>query len=216
MASLRDLPEPEAMSLLHNLRGDTNPEVLANALRSNVNLPHGFAPQTLEADIVRQISPASAISRLGKESLAASRDSSTDASRSLSGTATPTEAVAIWFRAPQDADFVEHLLNLYFCWVHPFYQLFSRDHFVDDMGCGGTTFCSALLVNALLAVACSYSDRASARVESNKPATAGDHFFADAKSLLDSTDRPSLTTVQALGLMSIRETSHGRDSNGYQ
>jgi hypothetical protein len=29
-------------------------------------------------------------------------------------------------------------------------------------------------------------------------------------------EKPSLSMVQALGIMSFRETSHGRDSNGYQ
>ena len=145
-----------------------------------------------------------------------SRESSTEDSQSLSGTATPKETSAIWFAIPQDADLVEHLLNLYFCWVHPFYQLFSRDHFIHNMGRGGTGFCSAMLVNALLANACHYSDRPSARGDPRNPSTAGDQFFAEAKRLLDKTERPSLTTVQALGLMSIREASQGRDSNAYQ
>lgn len=73
-----------------------------------------------------------------------------------------------------------------------------------------------MLVNALLAVACHYSDRPAARMAGNSSNTAGDHFFAEAKQLLDKTDTPSLTTVQALGIMSIRESSQGRDSNGYQ
>lgn len=214
VASLRSLPESEAISLLHNLRSDTNPETLATALRSNVSLPHSFASQTLEADFARQISPAR--SRFDYKLLDVSRESSTDDSLSLSGTATPTDTPAIWFRTPQDADFVEHLLNLYFCWIHPFYQILSRDHLVHDMGRGSTEFCSAMLVNALLAFACHYSDRPSARADPNKPNTAGDQFFAEAKRLLDITNNPSLTTVQALGIMSVRETSQGRDSNGYQ
>ena len=214
VASLRSLPEAEAISLLHSLRNDASPETLASALRSDVRLPHSFAPQTLEADLARQISPASTSSRF--ESKTISRESSTDESQSLSGTATPMETAATWFRTPQDAEFVEHLLNLYFCWIHPFYQLFSRDHFVHEMGRGGTEFCSAMLVNALLAFACHYSDRPSARTDNDNPCTSGDYFFAEAKRLLDRTNQPSLTTVQALGVMSIRETSQGRDSNGYQ
>ena len=55
-----------------------------------------------------------------------------------------------------------------------------------------------------------------ARTDLNNPSTAGDFYYAEARRLLDSSDKPSLTTVQALGIMSLREASAGRDSNGYQ
>ena len=45
--------------------------------------------------------------------------------------------------------------------------------------------------------------------------TAGDEFFAEARRQLDGMEQPSLTTVQALAIMSIREMSHGRESSGY-
>jgi hypothetical protein len=216
VASLRALPVDEAISLFHSLRSDTSPDALADALRNNVKLPPSFASQTLEADFARQISPAPTKSRFDKKPLPLSRESSTDDSPSISSTATPAEPPAVWFAAPEDAELVQHLLNLYFCWVHPFYQLFSRDHFLHDMGRGRTEFCSAMLVNALLAIACHYSDRPAARTAGGGSNTAGDHFFAEAKRLLDRTEKPSLTTVQALGIMSVREASQGRDSNGYQ
>ncbi|KAK3055380.1 hypothetical protein LTR09_003934 [Extremus antarcticus] len=55
VASLRSLPETEAVSLLHNLRNETSPEMLAAALRSNVRLPHSYTPQTLEADLADEV-----------------------------------------------------------------------------------------------------------------------------------------------------------------
>ena len=81
---------------------------------------------------------------------------------------------------------------------------------------GHTDSCSAMLVHAIMAMACHYSDRSLARANPHDPSTAGDHFFAEAKRLLDQDQTPCLTTVQALGLLSVRETSHGRDSYGYQ
>ena len=217
VASLRTLPEDEAISLLRNLRSDTSPDQLADILRNNVRLPPSFASETLEADFARQMSPSASSSRVDKKKLTVmSRDSSTDDSPSVSTTVTPIDTPTVWFATPQDAELIQHLLNLYFCWVHPFYQLFSRDHFLHDMGRGRTEFCSAMLVNALLSIACHYSDRPAARTIGGGSNSAGDHFFTEAKSELDRTDKPSLTTVQALGLMSIREASQGRDSNGYQ
>ncbi|RKK64716.1 hypothetical protein BFJ69_g16586 [Fusarium oxysporum] len=45
------------------------------------------------------------------------------------------------------------------------------------------------------------------------PPSAGDHFFKESQRLFDqATDHHSLTTVQALGIMSIREASCGRSS----
>lgn len=190
--------------------------MIAASLRSNVRLPHSFAPQTLEADFAQQLGQTHTPtdSTFGDESQLLSREQSLQ--NALSGPNLPADGPAVWFRVPQDAEFVEHLLNLYFCWVHTLYPLFSRDHFLHDMGRGRYDFCSPQLVNAIMAFACAYSDRPQARTDPNSPSTAGDHFFAEAKRLLDSTDKPSLTTIQTLGVMSIRETSQGRDSNGYQ
>lgn len=215
MASLRSLPESESVSLLHSLRSEASPDVLAASLRSNVRLPHSFAPQTLEADFAQQMQTPTN-STFDTSPLTLSREDSFDDGQRYSNSAQGGETPAAWFRTPQDAEFVEHLLNLYFCWVHPFHHFFSRDHFLHDMGRGRTEFCSAMLVNALLSLACHYSDRRLARADPGNASTSGEHFFAEAKALLDNSERPSLTTVQALAIMAMRETSQGHDSNGYQ
>lgn len=215
VASLRTLPEGEAVALLHSLRADCNPDELATSLKTNVRLPHSYAPQTLEADFAQHLSTTPTSSSMDSAAFPSSREQSLDESLSLTNTIS-NESSGVWFRVPQDVEFVEHLLNLYFCWIHPFYHFFHRDFFLHDMSRGNTEFCSALLVNAISSYACHYSDRAGARTDPNSPATAGDAFFAEAKRLLDKHEKSSLTTVQALGIMSARECSHGRDSNAYQ
>lgn len=214
VASLRSLPEGEAVSLLHSLRSDANDDVIAASIRSNVRLPHSYAPQTLEADFAQQMTQTPTSTDIDDEMHALKREPSLQNVYPMNPT--PTENSAVWFRSLQDAELVEHLLNLYFCWVHSTYPLFSRDHFLHDMGRGRSDYCSAILVNALLAFACHYSDRSQARMDPTNPATSGEHFFSEARRLLYNVDSPSLTTVQALGVMSIRETSLGRDSNGYR
>ena len=219
VASLRSLPEDEAIALLHSLRGDSDPDVLAASLKTNVRLPHNFAPQTLEADLAQQMSqstPSSCSFDTLPYLTASSREHSTDDSQFFPDDLQSSDSPSVWFKAPQDGEFVEHLLNLYLAWVQPFYHLFSADHFLHDMARGKTDFCSAMLVNALMAFACHYSDRPQARTDPNNPATAGDHFFAEAKKLLDRNEKSSLTTVQALGIMGARECSAGRDANGYK
>lgn len=122
----------------------------------------------------------------------------------------------MWFRMHQDPELIDHLLRLYFAWIYPFHPFFSREHFLSDMRHGSMRNCSPLLVNAVVAFACHYSDRPLARADPYNPATAGECYFTEAKRMLDQVDGPSLCTTQALGVMSIREASQGRESNAYQ
>jgi hypothetical protein len=118
-----------------------------------------------------------------------------------------------WTQVTSDGEFVEHLMALYFCWEYPTFASLSKEHFLDDFRTGRRRHCSSLLVNAMLAVGCRFSTQASARADADNSNTAGDHFFAEAVRLLEQEkDRHNLTTIQALGLMSIREASSGRSS----
>lgn len=119
-----------------------------------------------------------------------------------------------WTQVPAEPDLLNHLFELYFCWIHPFFRFFSKPEFYSDMSSGRTNYCSALLVNAILANACHLSDRPELRRDRNDPRTAGDAFFEEAKRLLQS-EETTLTTVQALAIMGQREPSCGRDSTGY-
>ena len=118
-----------------------------------------------------------------------------------------------WTAVTSDGALVEHLLALYFCWEYPIFATVSKEHFMEDYRKGSTRYCSSLLVNALLALACRFSDRSNIVYDSHDRTTAGDTFFAEALRLLyTKTDRHVLTTVQALGVMSIHEASCGRIS----
>lgn len=215
VTSLRDLPEQEAMSLLRSLRSAVDPNTLAASLRTTIEIPNNIGRNKVEDDSASQLNRSPDGLRFDDEASRAFRETMND-SPQLLGIDSSAQALAAWLSIPQDARFVDHLLNLYFCWVHPFYQLFARDLFLHDMIHGKTEFCSALLFNALLSLACHYSDRSIARIDPQDSNTAGDSFFAEAKRLLEKAETPSLTTIQALGIMSVRETSHGRDSSGYR
>lgn len=220
IASLRSLPEADAVSLLHSLRGDANPDTLAESLRSNVRLPHSYAPQTLEADFAQEITtPSSSTfdnSPFHPSTLSRTGSGESDLSLRSATTSAPVERQVNWFATPQDPEFIDHLLRLYSCWVLPFHGFVCWDLFTTDMARGKLDYCSPLLVNAILALACHYSDRPAARTDPSNPATAGEQYFAEAMRLLEQIDRPSVTTVQALGIMGMREGSAGRDSQAYQ
>ncbi|KAK7582933.1 hypothetical protein V3481_012228 [Fusarium oxysporum f. sp. vasinfectum] len=118
-----------------------------------------------------------------------------------------------WTAITNDINLILHLLALYFCWEYPVFAPLSKKHFFQDFRDGRHRYCSSLLVNALLALGCRFSTNLITRANSEDPESAGDHFFQESQRLFDQeTDHHSLTTIQALGIMSIREASCGRGS----
>lgn len=121
-----------------------------------------------------------------------------------------------WTSVTNDVNLVRHLLALYFCWEYPTFASLSKEHFLKDFNSGRHRYCSPILVNALLALGCRFSDQPKTRADSNDPHTSGDHFFKEALRLLSrESNHHNLTTIQALGIMSIREASCGRDSESW-
>jgi len=123
---------------------------------------------------------------------------------------------AAWTGITDDANLVKHLLALYFCWEYPTFASLSKEHFLRDFQDGIDRYCSPILVNALLALGCRFSSQPNTRANPNDPYTSGDHFFKECLRLFYlEDDHRSLTTIQALGIMSIREASCGRDSESW-
>lgn len=121
-----------------------------------------------------------------------------------------------WTNVTTDPRLVEHLLALYFCWEYPTFASLSKEHFLQDFREGSSRFCSPILVNALLALGCRFSNAPNTRADPNDPYSSGDHFFREALRLFnEEINHHSLTTIQALGIMSIREASCGRDSESW-
>jgi hypothetical protein len=121
-----------------------------------------------------------------------------------------------WTAVTGDSGLVQHLLSLYFCWEYPTFASLSKEHFLKDFMEGRPRFCSAILVNALLALGCRFSSRPNTRANPNNPHTSGDHFFKECQRLyFEEQNHHNLTTIQALGIMSIREASCGRDSESW-
>ncbi|PLB42058.1 putative C6 transcription factor (NirA) [Aspergillus candidus] len=132
---------------------------------------------------------------------------------------TPDFSVTQWTRVTQNEQLVSHLMTMYFTWHYPFFTTLSKDLFYRDFvrGVSGQ-YCSSLLVNAMLALGCHFSTWEGAWEDPLNSATAGDHFFKEAKSLFFENDElanAKLCTVQALSLMSVREAGCGREGRGW-
>ncbi|KAI1445488.1 fungal-specific transcription factor domain-containing protein [Annulohypoxylon stygium] len=121
-----------------------------------------------------------------------------------------------WTTVSADSGLVSHLLALYFCWEYPTFASLSKEHFMKDFLSGRNRYCSPILVNALLALGCRFSTQPNTRANPNDSRTAGDHFFKESLRLFyRENNHHTLTTIQALGIMSIREASCGRDSESW-
>lgn len=121
-----------------------------------------------------------------------------------------------WTSITSDINLVQHLLALYFCWEYPTFASLSKEHFLRDFQDGRHRYCSPILINALLALGCRFSTQPMTRANPNDPYSSGDHFFKESQRLFhQETDHHTLTTIQALGIMSIREASCGRDSESW-
>ncbi|KAK6350319.1 hypothetical protein TWF696_006550 [Orbilia brochopaga] len=132
-----------------------------------------------------------------------------------------------WTEVTKDRDLVIHLMNMYFTWHYPYFttlskRLFFRDFLRGNPGRnsqqGKTSYCTPLLVNAMLALGCHFTAVPGSRRNPSKAETAGDHFFLEAKRLImenDEHEHPRLTTTQALALMSVREAGCGREARGW-
>ena len=61
-----------------------------------------------------------------------------------------------WTSVTDDDAFVSHLISLYFTWQQPIFRWIDQDLFLADMRSGkkNARFCSPLLVNIILTVAC--------------------------------------------------------------
>lgn len=121
-----------------------------------------------------------------------------------------------WTEITSDKAFVQHLLALYFCWEYPTFASLSKEHFLKDFQAGRPRYCSRMLVNALLALGCRFSSQPSTLANPKDPYSSGDHFFKECLRLFyQETNHHNMTTIQALGIMSIREASCGRDSESW-
>ncbi|CAP71256.1 uncharacterized protein PODANS_6_3660 [Podospora anserina S mat+] len=135
------------------------------------------------------------------------------------------DPVTSWTEVTKDTQLIVHLINMYFNWHYPYFTTLSKDLFYRDFFKGKprgqprtTVYCSSLLVNAMLSLGCHFTSVPGAFAISGDSRTKGDHFFAEAKRLIvenDEYEKPKLTTVQALALMSVREAGCGREAKGW-
>ncbi|KAF2833745.1 hypothetical protein CC86DRAFT_311799 [Ophiobolus disseminans] len=228
ISSMRKLPEEHVFEFISHMRKDPKLDIaaLAESWRKTVTLT--LPPSTplevrsLETDLSHLLGkPAVTLTGQSRHFGHSAGLGLVPEEENFGGGQVKSDSVHIerrgttWTNVTDDLAFIDRLLVLYFTWSHPFYVLFSRECFYKDFKAGREKYCSSLLVNAICAYACHLTDEPAGRTDPSNFRSAGDHFFAEARRLLFEDETPSLTTVQALCIMSMREPSTGRDSSGF-
>lgn len=217
LEALRKAAEADVDEVVQLIRSEKSYEAIADAVENmNLNFPSASSSgrMTLEGELEEYASKpgmnktgeslhyghTSHLSLIGVEEALYSKN---------------FDETASWTTVSSDVELIQHLYDLYFAWCHPFYPTFSEEAFFQGMRQRNVKYCTPLLVNAILATGCHFSDRPEVRSDVNDPSTAGDQFFAEAKRLLQE-EQSCLTTVQALAVMSVRLAIAGDDSGGWK
>ncbi|QKX63402.1 uncharacterized protein TRUGW13939_10572 [Talaromyces rugulosus] len=96
-----------------------------------------------------------------------------------------------------------HLLDLYFTWEQPWFQVVDEALFYKSKNNYGR-FYSPLLLNCILAIASRYSDRIEVRSDPTDANTAGCIFLETAEVLLHvDLKSPTITTLQSLAILGV-------------
>ncbi|KAM0350165.1 hypothetical protein ACHAPU_003330 [Fusarium lateritium] len=104
-----------------------------------------------------------------------------------------------WTNVNASDTIMRSLIRAYFLQEYDWFTFFQKDYFLDEMVNGSHTFCSPLLVNAILAVGCQCKNYFSEPAEFWNPSSLGFKFLEEARRLwiLEITHHRSLTTLQA-------------------
>ncbi|KJK76000.1 hypothetical protein H634G_08757 [Metarhizium anisopliae BRIP 53293] len=123
--------------------------------------------------------------------------------------------ISWWTAVCQDDVLMRDLLGVFFRCEYHFAAAFQKDLFLQDLAARRQDFCSALLVNIMLAYSCVCYPRFSNRAEYWNPNTLVYRFLAEAKRLweLEATEA-RITTVQAGILFNVFHNLCGLDEIG--
>ncbi|KAJ8061913.1 hypothetical protein OCU04_009701 [Sclerotinia nivalis] len=116
-----------------------------------------------------------------------------------------------WTTVTGEGEVTEHLIALYFTWVHPFHPLFNEGHFVKSMRTGSEAFCSYNLFNAICAMGCYLHTYEEDDIIDYKQM--GGQFCDLARSSINPEDK-SLTTIQAFAVIFLVRCAQGQGLSG--
>jgi hypothetical protein len=130
-----------------------------------------------------------------------------DSSSSLAGFSGSSHSS--WTNVAANSIAVNYLIGLFFSWEFPPFTMVSQELFMRDYFQNKSDFCSSALVNAIASLATRYLEETE---EVGEAYILGERFFRESRKLLVLEARtPNLPSIQAFGLLALRELSCGRE-----
>lgn len=116
-----------------------------------------------------------------------------------------------WTSVTTDASLIEHLLTLYFNWVHPVHTLFDETHFMSSLRDCVDVYCSAALVNGICAMSCHLLHNTWEDEEQTRQIIVSlrGRFIDEARVLLKGVDNSKWTNIQTYAIFFLIELSMG-------
>ncbi|EMD84689.1 hypothetical protein COCC4DRAFT_155428 [Bipolaris maydis ATCC 48331] len=126
--------------------------------------------------------------------------------------------ISKWTSVTSDNKLLRELLSQYLLSTYNVFLPFPKDLFLEDLASGCANHCSSLLVNVVLAAACSSYQRLPNRGNFWMPESLLYKFLAESRMLweLESVRKPCLTTIQAAYTMSTIMSNTGIDKLGWR
>ncbi|KAF3099069.1 hypothetical protein TWF594_010974 [Orbilia oligospora] len=121
-----------------------------------------------------------------------------------------------WTTITDDDELVSHLISSYIAWDAVAWNWFDVDIFLEGMVQKDFTYCTPLLVNCILALACHLSPRIPVRSDPRNPNSLGHRFIEEAINLSHvECNQPNLTTIISGMLLCEVVSVNGKDHLGY-
>ncbi|MCJ1389446.1 hypothetical protein MMC18_002303 [Xylographa bjoerkii] len=199
--------------IIRALSSDENGEDIINRLRN------GQSYQSVAESLGQ--SPLGSLSGLGNLSPTSQRnftmainDYDKDATRER-GMNTGPFSGGEWTTVTTDHTLINHLLTLYFTWVHPVHMLFSRPHFMASFVNRVDIYCTSALVNAICAMACHLFDPSHDEgFEADlNPKDLREQFMKEARRQVQDAPSKKLAIVQTYAVLFLVDLSSGRGAN---
>ncbi|MCJ1379996.1 hypothetical protein MMC17_003099 [Xylographa soralifera] len=199
--------------IIHALSYDANGEDIINRLRngqSYQSIAHSLGqPSNASLAGLADLSPTSQ-----RNFSLAITDYDKDATKERSMMTGPFDG-GEWTTVTTDQTLINHLLMLYFTWVHPVHMLFSRPHFMASFVNRVDIYCTSALVNAICAMACHLFDTSSDESfpADLDPKDLGENFMKEARALVRDAPAEKLAIVQTYAVMFLVDLSSGKGAN---
>lgn len=110
-----------------------------------------------------------------------------------------------------DETLANHLMALYFTWVHPVHMFFSERRFTSSLRANDSTYCNAAMINAMCAVGCCYL--ADEDGTESDPKRLGQRYYQQAWAEIQTEEKMTLLSTVTYAILFLFELNQGHARN---